>query len=150
MSHDGSDEADWILDSETGIGGLYGGRVWESGVPRGLTLPKDDSGVLPYITIHFGVPVAMPRAQAIAGGVRSAPHLFGFAVHVHASTVDDLKAATKAVVGKLEGAEPSTTGNAGEITLNGGHTFDTQDNSGEQTRYMRMIHFAVVIGFAGE
>lgn len=151
MSFDGSAEAEWIMSPVTGIGALYGGRVWESGVPAGFELPVGTNNLIaPYITVHFGIPIPIAGTQTIAGGVRTGEHIFGFTVHVHASTIDDIKAGTRAVLRKLVGMEPSGSGNAGEIVTSGGHTLDTEDHSGESARYMRMIHFMVPIGLSGE
>lgn len=147
MSFDGTAEAEWIMSPATGIGALYGGRVWEGGVPVGYVLPKVNGRIAPYLTVHFGTPVPIAGTQTVAGGVRSADYLMGVSVHVHASTLDDLKAGTRAVLRRMVGMEPSGTGNAGEITPSGGRTFDSEDNSGESTRYMRMIYFLVPVGF---
>lgn len=145
MSFDGFDESEFIM-SEAGIGKLYGGRVWEDGVPEGVTIPKKNGVIQPYITTSFPSPIALKQGRGMAVSEARQPHLMSFTVYVHAGTTDDLKAATKAVVRKLVGLEPSTSGNAGEIQLRGGSASTTKDAKGAVLRMTRAILFQVRIG----
>ncbi|MDF2993577.1 MAG: hypothetical protein K0S37_4091 [Microbacterium sp.] len=142
MSMDGFDEGEFIMSS-SGIGGLYDRRVYELEVPKGIKIPAGK----PYITVHFGTPIALKTGRGF-GPESSQPHLLAFQVHVHASTKDDLKAGVRAVIKKLVGLEPSTSHNAGEISLQGGLPLPRRDDAGTETRLTRILYFQVTIGLS--
>lgn len=148
MSASGFDERKYIMSTDKGIGGLCGGRVWRLEVPKKVKIPESGGYPLPYITVHFGTPIATKSGRGFTGEANQ-PHLMPFQVHVHASTADHLDATCEEVFNRFVGMTPSESGNAGEVSAQGGLPIPRRDDSGAFTRFTHVFYFQVLIGLSG-
>ena len=148
MSSDGTEAQAYILSNSTGIGSLLGGRVWELEVPDGVKIPRVKDTPQPYATVHFGAPIATPSGRGFVEEIAQ-PHVMPFQVHVHASTVDDLRGACGSIWRKIMRLTPSTTGDASPVRSLGGTAVPRRDDSGAPSRFTRVLFFEVTVGLSG-
>lgn len=148
MSWDGFDEQTYILGQD-GLGSLLGGRVWEIQVPPKVKLKEERGEIPPYVTVHFGTPIAFTPGgrsdKTFASTEKDQSHLMSIQVYVHASSPETLRTATRTVLNKLVGMVPNPNGRGNEISAQGGPVIPETDAEGKVVRLTRIIHAQLVV-----
>lgn len=137
----GEVEEDFVLDT---LGGLVGGRVWETQVPDDVDLDRlTDGGVKPYIIVRFAEPLASGQGRNIASGEQGQPQVLTFTVIVVGGDANSVKRVSRKHRRLLVGTQPSP--GATPIKSTGGFAFADSEAESRPTRFKRATFYRTII-----